>query len=259
MKILVLDIENSPNLAHVWDIWSKSPIYPSMVIEPKEIMCFAAQWIDADEDEEVIFYSTFWDGRAAMVAALHRLLDEADAVVHYNGRRHDIKMINRAMWKGGYKPPSPYKQIDLYMTVRSKFSFESNSLDFVCREMGIGQKADHGMDTLRKCVLESDEQSWKDLRDYNKQDVRLTRRLYWKLLPWIDRIPHHAPTEFDPSDPAAPSMFCPACGSADIARQGFAHTTVSVYQRYRCRNCGKWSRGTRRINKGGTGITEVAT
>ncbi|MGH9920223.1 MAG: IS1/IS1595 family N-terminal zinc-binding domain-containing protein [Nitrososphaerales archaeon] len=52
-------------------------------------------------------------------------------------------------------------------------------------------------------------------------------------------------------------MFCPACGSPDLRREGHARTTVSVYQRYVCRNCGKWSRGTRRVNTGGTGITEV--
>ncbi|NIV35232.1 MAG: hypothetical protein GWN58_38990, partial [Anaerolineae bacterium] len=54
-----------------------------------------------------------WD-MEGMLEGAWELLDEADAVVHYNGKKFDIPTLNREFVKYGFTPPSPYKQIDLY-------------------------------------------------------------------------------------------------------------------------------------------------
>jgi transposase-like protein len=36
---------------------------------------------------------------------------------------------------------------------------------------------------------------------------------------------------------------CPACGSEDIKKSGWAYTEQMKYQRYACNDCGKWFRG----------------
>ena len=78
--------------------------------------------------------------------------------------------------------------------------------------------------------------AWRTMKTYNVADVALTEMLYWKLLPWIPAIPSHAAHSGE--------TVCPACGSPRLKRRGFAYTAQSQYQRYVCRECGKWSRAT---------------
>jgi hypothetical protein len=59
----------------------------------------------------------------------HGLLDSADVVLHFNGRRFDVPHLNREFLLAGLTPPSPYKQIDLLSgVVRQGSSFPSNKL-----------------------------------------------------------------------------------------------------------------------------------
>ena len=80
--------------------------------------------------------------------------------------------------------------------------------------------------------------AWRLMRQYNVNDVALTEMLYWKLLPWIPNIPSHAAHSGD-------GEMCPACGSKRLKRRGFAHTAQSQFQRFVCKDCGKWSRSTK--------------
>jgi DNA polymerase elongation subunit (family B)/predicted RNA-binding Zn-ribbon protein involved in translation (DUF1610 family) len=220
------------------------------ITRPTEMMCFAAKWYG---EKKVTYYSTFHDGKAEMLYALHELLSECDILITYNGQRFDVPHMNRELIEAGYSPPSPYKQVDLYKAVKSQFLFESSALDFVSQRLNIGRKIENeGMPLWRAC-MDNDAAAWKRMKRYNRQDVVLTENLYTYLRPWIPRHPSLAAFQDDGSE-----MACPACGSKDLRREGTTTTQVSVYQRYRCRQCGKWSRGSRRINVGGTGITEVA-
>ena len=40
---------------------------------------------------------------------------------------------------------------------------------------------------------------------------------------------------------------CPKCGSQHVNKRGFAETNVGKFQRYRCDDCGSWSRVWRGI------------
>jgi uncharacterized protein YprB with RNaseH-like and TPR domain len=244
-RILVYDIETSPNLAHIYDIFTKHGISPNMVIQPTEILSFAAKWLD---EPKVMFYSQYHTGYESMVQMLWVLLDEADAVIHFNGKRFDTLHANREFVQQGWPPPSPYKQIDLYSVVKRNFRFPSSSLNYVSQALGLGAKVEHGgYELWRKVVLDNDPDAWKLMRKYNIQDVVLTQKLYYRLQPWINgHISHAAFTG---------QHVCPNCGSANLTKQGYAYTSVSTFQRYRC-ECGKWSRSNKREN--GTSITEVS-
>src|SRR5690606_29962163 len=109
MKLLVIDIETSPNLANVWGLWNQN-IHLPQLLESGEVICFAAKWKHIDE---TMFYSTFHDGKDVMIEQAHIMLDHADAVIHFNGARFDIPHLNREFVEAGLTPPSPYAQIDL--------------------------------------------------------------------------------------------------------------------------------------------------
>jgi hypothetical protein len=211
------------------------------------MICFAAKWLGGPKRD--IMFCSLTDGRADMVGVAHTLLDQADVVMTWNGKRFDIPHLNREFIEGGLKPPSPYRQIDLCDVAKRQFRFPSNKLDYVSRALGIGGKVTHEGHGLWVACMEGDPAAWKRMERYNRQDVWLLEGLYGKLQPWI---PQH------PSRAAEGACFCcPACGSLRLQSRGLAYTLQSAYHRYQCQDCGKWSRSTKR--ESGTTIREVAS
>ena len=183
-----------------------------------------------------------------MVYRAFEILNEADAVLHYNGQRFDEPVVNTEIAQAGYCPPSPYGHIDLYKTVRSRFAFMSNSLGYVSRNLGTETKVSHEGFQLWVRVLAGDVEARKLMRVYNIGDVHANEALYERLRPWIDHHPSVAVIKGTED--------CPACGSSRIQKRGYAYTQVSKFQRYVCLNCGKWSRSGKRIDH--VDIREVA-
>ena len=238
-RILTLDIETSPNVAHVWGLFNQT-VSLNQLRESTRVMCWAAKWYGK---KPVEFRSEFHDGHDVVVSRMHRLLDEADAVVHYNGKRFDMPHLYREMLLAGLTPPSPVQQIDLLQVVRAQFRFTSNKLQHVATELGLGSKASTGGHELWVKCMAGNAWAWGQMRKYNKQDVVLTEQLYDKLLPWIKVHPHHG--LFD----GAAADGCPNCGSTDRQKRGFAHTAQSTFQQYRCDGCGKWYRSTKATDR----------
>lgn len=84
MKILLLDIETSPNTAHCWGLFNQN-IAITQVLESSYVLCWAAKWLG---DETIMWrraYGKQGRYRKDMLRTIHRLLDQADAIVHYNG------------------------------------------------------------------------------------------------------------------------------------------------------------------------------
>lgn len=243
MKILALDIETRPNMAMVWDLWQRN-VPPSAVTQATAMLCWAAKWIT---DPEIHFRSTFHHGRDEMIQVMHSLLDEADAVVHYNGQKFDIPYINMEFVRLGLGPPSPYQQIDLLKVVRKSFNFPSNKLALVSKELGLeGKIENEGFPLWVKC-MNDDPDAWERMKGYNIRDTELLEDLYFKLRPWATSLPSYGSLRG--------ADICPACGSSRLESRGYQYTKTARYHRYQCKDCGKWSRSTKRNS--GTGITSV--
>lgn len=246
MRTLLLDIETTPNLAHVWGLWNQN-VSLNQLRQSTELLSFAAKWL-GEPAKTTVFRSSFHDGRMVMVEAAHELLDQADAVMTYNGKRFDIPHLNREFLEFGCLPPSPYRQIDLCEVAKRQFRFPSNKLQYVSTQLGLRGKVGHeGHELWVKCMA-GDPAAWKRMERYNKQDVILLEHLYRKLQPWIPGHPSHAALEG--------AHVCPRCGSGQLQKRGTALTLQSSYQRYQCKNCGGWSRDTKRLS--GVTIREVA-
>lgn len=233
MKILHLDIETAPSKVYAWGLF-KQNIALNQIVEPGYTLCWAAKW---EGKPTIMFDSMHKSGMEKMLKSIWKLLDEADAVVHYNGVKFDIPTLNWEFAKYDVAPPSPYHQIDLYKTVKSRFRATSNKLDFIAQAFGLGSKVSHkGMSLWHDC-MQGDDKAWKQMEKYNKQDVRLLPKLYKKLLPWIKNHPNHA--LFMETD----RPVCPNCGSAHVVKKGTETTLTMEYQRYKCSDCNTPIRG----------------
>jgi hypothetical protein len=237
MKILLLDIETAPNLAYVWGLWEQN-VAINQIQESGYILCWAAKWLGEDE---VFFSSRENVSERVMLRKIHKLLNEADAVVHYNGKRFDIPWLNGAFVRNGLTPPAPFKQIDLVETVKSKFRFPSNKLAYVCQVFGLGEKIKTDFDLWLGC-MKDDPASWAEMGAYNRNDVVILEQLYHKLLPWIKGHINYSLYSDD-------AFVCPNCGSTHLVKRGFHKTLHSIFQRYRCQDCGKWCKDNKILNR----------
>lgn len=246
-RTLYVDIETAPSLAHVWGLWRQN-IGLNQLLASGRVICLAWRWRG---EEEIHFASEHGQGRDAMLASAHRILSEADVVVHYNGKRFDIPTLNRDFMLAGKLPPAPFRQLDLLETVKRRFRFASNKLAHISQELGLEGKVKHEGHTLWVRCLAGDPEAWGQMAEYNKRDVVLLEQLHDVLMPWLVSVPNPRLT-----DGSSDVDTCPNCGSTDLAREGHAYTATGAYQRHRCRACGAWSRRGRRTH--GVDIRPIA-
>lgn len=237
MRILTLDIETSPAIAYTFGTRNVF-ITNDQILQPTRTLCWAAKW----HGEKAVMSASEWvDGQEEMMLRMWELLDEADAIVSYNGKSFDIPHIQRSFLEMGLTPPSPYHHIDLYMTVRSKFRFISGKLDYVVQTLDLGGKAATGGFALWAGVMAGDPKAQAKMQRYNNQDVRITERLYDEILPWISNHPNVALY-------TGKAHACPQCASENLQKRGVKRTNVSTFQQYRCNDCGTWSRSGKRLD-----------
>ncbi len=233
MKILILDIETAPNLVYAWGLFNQF-IAINQIVEPTYVLSWAAKWagekrISYRKHTAVDFLERIWS-----------MIDEADAVVHYNGKAFDMKHLNREFAEEGLSPPHMPAQIDLFTVVKKQFKFPSNKLEYVAQQLlGKGKVGTGGMGLWIAC-LNGESWAWRKMKEYNIGDVELTELLYFKLRGWITNHPNHGLFVKDAENPV-----CRNCGSDHVVKKGNQyHTTgVMAYARLKCRNCGANLRG----------------
>ena len=236
-KILLLDIETAPNRAYFWGGTYKQNINPDWIDAAGYVLCWTAKWLDS---KEVHFHRLKNGNHKALLRPMHKLLNEAHAVVHYNGQKFDVPTLNKEFLKNGFTPPAPYKQVDLLKTMWSTFLFPSNKLDYICKALDIGQKLRHEGPQLWMDCMANDPEAWSKMEAYNRRDVELLELLYRKLMPWIKGHPNRA---------AMSGMeVCTTCGSHDYEPAGTYLANQLKYEQFKCGDCGTFFRGTKSIN-----------
>lgn len=227
-KILFIDLEWKPALAYVWQMW-KININPDMLVDHGGMLCFCAHWKGS---REFMFFSEWEHGREGMAKAAKQLLTEADLVVHYNGDKYDLPKISGEILLAGLTPPPKVASVDLIKTVK-KQGFNMNRLAYIAPLLRVGNKMKHEGFHLWKSVIDGDERAQSKMQKYCTQDVRVTARLYDRLLPFIANHPHVSGANPDKNE-------CPACTSAKTQKRGFRTTRMFKFQRNQCQSCGHW-------------------
>lgn len=199
-------------------------------------MCWSAKW---HGEKQVHFDSLHESKPPKMLKGIHKLLDEADAVAHYNGTKFDIPTLNKEFLIHGITPPSPYKQIDLLRVAKRQFRFPSNKLEYVAKALKCTPKLVRrkypGHELWIQCMREKpNREAWAEMKKYNVQDTRTLEEVYDKLVGWIPNPPNRGLY--------AAAAICPNCGSDKLQRRGTQRTVASVFNRYQCQGCGAWSR-----------------
>lgn len=246
-KILILDIENAPNLVWSWTEWSGRSWRALGVVKPWYILCVGYKWLGEDAhvtslpDFKASYKRSRRDERQ-MLALVWHLLDESDIVIGWNSTSFDVKKLNAKFLKYGFDPPSPFRQIDVMREKKKLALSNSNKLDDTSEEWGTGRKLKHeGFALWEKC-MKGDADAWAIMTEYCQIDVEICERNYLKLRPWMATHPNL-------NVYSGQLMACPVCQRADTmeARDWVAVGNTRERRRYLCvkskGGCGKWSKG----------------
>jgi len=231
LKILLLDIETSLHKVFTFTL-IKAYIPPKQIIEPTRVLCWAAKWLG----QKKIHFRTEHD--KDFISKIHEMVNEADGIVHYNGKAFDMKHFNREFLLRRMDPPSSYANIDLLTTMRANFKMASNKLEWVSIQLGYDGKVQHrGVQLWIDCQEYNDPKAWREMKRYNIRDVTEMEPIYHDLLPWIKNHPNWG--HYVDGD----KIVCRNCGSDRVAKNGFERSTFIPYQRYKCSNCGSPLKG----------------
>lgn len=244
-KILILDIENAPNLGYFWDTWSKGPWNAIKILEEWYILCVGYKWLHQKAQivslDDFKGYAKDRRNEYALLEVVWHLLDEADVVVGWNSKAFDIKKINAKFLQYGFSPPSPYKQVDVMCEKKKLARSNSNKLDDTSAEWGTGRKLPHeGFPLWESCMM-GVEKAWKKMRRYCLRDVCVTERNYLKLRPWMATHPNL-------NVYSGQTMACPICEkTGTLIKRGFAPAGMRRRQIYHCSlsrgGCGRYNTG----------------
>lgn len=244
-KILFFDLETSPILAYTWGLYNQN-INHDFIIRDWFLLTWSAKWFmdkkimhDSLTSEEAIKGN---DKR--ITKSLWALIDEADIIVAHNLRDFDEKKMNQRFIINGLNPPSPYQTFDTLQHARRNFKFSSNKLDYINNVLGISRKI-HTDYTLWLRCLRGEKKAFKEMQDYNDQDVICLEELYLYMRPWMKSHPNIG-VFMDRYEGV-----CAICGSSKVNAIGKEYKTmVGSFSLYKCSHCGGYSRGrTSNIDK----------
>lgn len=227
-RVLVYDIETSPNLAYVWGKYQQDVI---AFKQEWELLSFSWKWLGESK-----VYAVGRNGydEETLVLRLHELFTQADVVIAHNGDKFDQKKCNAKFLEYSLDPPSPYKSVDTLKVAKRYFKLNSNKLDDIGSILGVGRKVQTGGFSLWLGCMENDPKAWVKMLRYNKQDVVLLEKIYLKLRPWMDNHPALNVIDDRPQS-------CPKCGHSKLEARGWAVTKVAKRRRFQCQSCGGWS------------------
>lgn len=232
VKVLIFDIETSPNEGLAWGKYEQTIL---KVTKHWEMLSVAYKWL-GDKGVQSFARPDYKDKtEKSLVKDLWDLFDKADVILAHNGDNFDIKKSKTKFLKYGLKPPTPYKTLDTKKIAKSQFGFISNSLNDLGDFLGLGKKHETGGIQLWIDCMAGDKKAWKKMVKYNEQDVLLLEKVYTTMRAWHTTHPNLPILE--------DRIGCPVCKSVRVSRQGVRIAVKRKYTRFQCQECGHWFQG----------------
>lgn len=238
-RVLFFDIETAPMLAYVWR--AKTDWVPHNAFTHETFML---TWAAKFRGEKRVHHARLTSAEAQeqndtrIVLKLADLIRTADVIVAHNGDRFDLPKLNGRLLLNRMEPLGPVNTIDTLKLAKRHFQLASNKLDYLGQVLGISKKVDTDFELWER-AYRGEASALKEMDLYCRHDVvGLLEPVFEALYPYV-KLPRLA----DASE--AWEHICPVCGSDNLVRQGYYRTNASTFQRFRCKDCGKWSRGRR--------------
>lgn len=234
MRLLLFDIETSPNVVYSWTIGRKVSLSHDNIVKERQIICICWKWVGENK-----VHSIDWGKKQndrSLLVEFSKVLNEADVAIAHNGDRYDIRFINGRLAFHDLPPVGEVTTIDTLKQSRKVFFINSHRLDYLGQFLGLGRKLDTGGFGLWKSVMDGDEKSLAKMIRYCKQDVKLLESVYEKVRKYAPQSVHMGVLNH------GDRLSCKACGADDTRWSGYRIRTKITYRTRTCNQCGHFWR-----------------
>jgi hypothetical protein len=238
-KILLYDIETMPDMNAAMEKFPQLSDYPGLTLkgEINSIICFGYKWYGDGKKAKCVSVWDMddWDGDInndkSLCLFIHGLMEEANYVVTFNGKRFDERVIWTRFAEHRLPLLRKVKHYDLYQVIKRHFSFFRNNLKTAAKKLTREFKMSNEGWGLWVKVWKGVKASMKEMARYCAQDVNVMEPMLDKLMPLIPTMPNiylHSDEETDG---------CPKCGSKFVKVHGYHYSTTTKSQRMKCKSC----------------------
>lgn len=241
-RILLYDIETSLQTAAVFSLSGNEWIRPENLVTERYVISICWSWLGESKvhsvsllDDPKRFKANPTDDKH-ILEVFHKVYSQADCTVAHYGDSFDKKWILTRVLFHGLDPLPPVPSIDTKKIAKQNFYFNSNSLDYIGKYLGVGGKVSTPSGLWLKILRGEDlENCIKIMVAYNKRDITLLRDVFLKLRPYI---PNHINREL-----FGKLEGCPRCGSKKVQSRGTYYAQTRTYRRFQCMGeCKGWFR-----------------
>lgn len=187
-KVLIYDIETSPNIGWFWRAGYKQNIGFNQITKERAVICVSYKWLGEKQ-----VYNLAWDNNQDdrfLIEQFVEVLNEADLIVAHNGDRFDLKWLKtRALYHGIPMLPN-YNQFDTLKVAKSKLYLNSNRLDYISKFLGHEGKIHTEPSLWNDVVMKNDRKALNDMIDYCDEDVRQLEKVY-EVFKYLDNPKLH--------------------------------------------------------------------
>ena len=241
-KVLIFDLECTPELSYHYGRY-KVHIPEAFNVRPSYLLSFSAKWLGSDEIITIglPYYEGYDPNKHCdkeLCKDLFNLLSQADVIVAHNVVNFDWKVAQTRFLLNGLGIVPPTKLVDTLEIAKRNFRFPTNKLETLAKHLGVGEKMQNSGASLWVQCIEGDEDSWKEMLEYNTTDVEVLENVYLKLRPYDKKAPNVSMYYEDKTQHR-----CVCCGSTSLTltdKKSF--TGLSEFAVYQCNNCGKHNR-----------------
>lgn len=228
MRILAYDIEAS-NLAADFGI----------------VLTFGSKIVEHDEPVEVLNILDYAGADGDLIRAEKQLLKDickrmldSDVWLGHFSTYYDLPFLNtRLLYHKLPVLPANYSQIDTWKIARNRLKLRNNRLITISEFLGTEDEKNAIRPEQWIRALGGHRPSMDYIVEHNRRDVLVLEEAYLRLRPLVLDHPNRGLIDGRGG--------CSVCGAERLQKRGYHVTRTRKYQRYQCRECGSWSKGTK--------------
>ena len=247
-KILIWDIETSHLLVYTFGLFKQNIPIEHIEVD-RHLFCASYRWYGEKKthtisilDDPKRFKKDHHDDYY-VVKELRKVLMKAHAHVAHYGDGFDMPILNERLIYHNLKPIPKLISLDTCKLAKRHFNLVSYKLDYIARHWGHKGKLDNPRGLWVKC-FNGDEKALKQMGRYNRGDIDALFFVLKKMVPFVNHMPMNAGLFYerllDEHGLERPRCVNPLCGSLNVIKKNWQYTRIGKYQRYSCKDCGKW-------------------
>ena len=228
-KRLFYDIEVSPGTYWAWRPGYNITLSYKNQLKEAAIICVSWKWEGKKKVHHLV-----WDKNqndAELVRKFIVVLNEADEICGHNSDSFDLRWIRTRAIKHGILMSPDFVAYDTWKEAKKLFRFDSSSLDYISKYLGVKEKKETGGSGLwTEVVFEKDKKALIKMVAYCDGDVISQSEVFEKMKPYIKNKSHFGDT----------TRSCPECGSNKV-HINKRRITAAGHKKvtFQCQACGK--------------------